>query len=178
MPIFPLTFLGLLGILWEKVVTSGVLFVTFRGHAYRSLDGKGRLMLPPEFRETIVAQDDQGRVMLTNFDGCVVGYPLPEWEEIEASFNKINMLNRKLRDFQRFFISGAVELTLDKQGRVLLPPHLRNYGRLNKDVVLAGVGRKFEIWDQAKFEETRQQMEDSVDEVMDELVQGGYELRI
>jgi len=152
--------------------------MTFRGHAYRSLDGKGRLMLPPEFRESILARDLKGRLMLTNFDGCVVGYPLPEWEEIEASFNKINMLNRKLRDFQRFFISAAVELTLDKQGRILLPQHLRSYGGLDKDVVLAGVGRKFEIWDQEQFEQTRQRLEEGFDDLMDELVQGGYELRL
>lgn len=116
--------------------------------------------------------------MLTNFDGCILGYPLLEWQEIEQSFNTINIFDSRVRALQRFFISGAVEVNLDKQGRILVPPHLRNYARLDKDVVLAGVGRKFEIWDQGLFEEKRKQMEQGFDQVMDELSAQGYELRI
>ena len=150
----------------------------FRGHSHRSLDGKGRLMLPPEFRDTVFERDPDGRLMLTNFDGCAVGYPMPEWETIESSFNRINVLNRRLRDFQRFFISGAVEVHLDKQGRILVPPHLRTYARLQRDIVLAGVGRKFEIWDLDKFEERRRDVEENFDQVMDEVAGSGLELRI
>lgn len=76
----------------------------FRGHAYRTLDTKGRLILPPEFREIVLSQDEGGRIMLTNLDGCVVGYTYPQWLELEQSFNEINLLNRRLRDFQRFFL--------------------------------------------------------------------------
>lgn len=150
----------------------------FRGHSLRSLDPKGRLMLPPDFRETVFKNSPEGKVMLTNFDGCVVGYPMPEWERIEESFNQINVLNRKLRDFQRFFISGALEAVMDKQGRILIPPHLRTYGKLTRDVALAGVGRKFEIWDLALFEAQRGQMEQDFDGVMDALAENGFELRI
>lgn len=150
----------------------------FRGHTYRSLDTKGRLMLPPEFRTQVLQQDSGAGLMLTNFDGCILGYPLLEWQEIEQSFNTINIFDSRVRALQRFFISGAVEVNLDKQGRILVPPHLRNYARLDKDVVLAGVGRKFEIWDQGLFEEKRKQMEQGFDQVMDELSAQGYELRI
>jgi MraZ protein len=150
----------------------------FRGHAYRSLDAKGRLMLPPDFREAITAESALASVMLTNFDGAVVGYPLAEWERIEESFNSINVLDKRLRNFQRFFISGALEVALDKQGRVLIPPHLRNYAKLDKDVVVAGVGRKFEIWDQAIFEAQRQEMEESFDDDMSALADKGLELRL
>ena len=152
--------------------------MTFRGHAYRSLDPKGRLMLPQEFRDVVLSAGQHGRVILTNFDGCVVGYSLQEWEKIEESFQRINMLNRQLRDFQRFFISGAMELELDKQGRILIPPHLRTYAGLAREVVLAGVGRKFEIWDQERFEEQRRKMEEGFDLVMDALAQSDCELRI
>ncbi|GAB6060590.1 division/cell wall cluster transcriptional repressor MraZ [Desulfonatronum parangueonense] len=152
--------------------------MTFRGHAYRSLDPKGRLMLPQEFRDVVLSAGQHGRVILTNFDGCVVGYSLQEWEVIEESFQRINMLNRQLRDFQRFFISGAMELELDKQGRILIPPHLRTYAGLTREVVLAGVGRKFEIWDQERFEEQRRKMEEDFDQVMDALAQSDCELRI
>ncbi|MFO8031927.1 MAG: division/cell wall cluster transcriptional repressor MraZ [Desulfohalobiaceae bacterium] len=150
----------------------------FRGHSYRSLDTKGRVMLPPEFRQELLEQDAEGGLMLTNFDGCVLGYPLQEWQEIEQSFNSINIFDKRIRDLQRFFISGAVEVSLDKQGRILLPPHLRNYAELDREVVLAGVGRKFEIWDQGRFEAKRREMEEGFDQVMEDLASQGFELRI
>ncbi|MFP4391915.1 MAG: division/cell wall cluster transcriptional repressor MraZ [Desulfohalobiaceae bacterium] len=150
----------------------------FRGHSYRSLDTKGRVMLPPEFRQEVLQQDSGGGLMLTNFDSCVLGYPLQEWQEIEKSFNSINIFDKRIRDLQRFFISGAVEVSLDRQGRILVPPHLRNYASLDKDVVLAGVGRKFEIWDQGLFEAKRREMEEGFDQVMEDLTSQGFELRI
>lgn len=149
----------------------------FRGHSQRSIDPKGRLMLPPDFREVIMEKSPQGEVMITNFDDCVAAYPLPEWEIIEQSFNKLNMANRKFRDFHRFFISGATQVSLDKQGRILVPPYLRSYAGISKEVILAGVGRKFEIWDQGRFEDQRKKMEQDFDGVMDSLSESGFELR-
>jgi MraZ protein len=150
----------------------------FRGHAYRSLDTKGRLMLPPEFRNVVLEHDAEGSIMLTNFDGCVAAYPRPEWQEIEKSFNKANLVNRSIRNFQRFFIAGAMEVTLDKQGRILIPPHLRDYAKLDSNVVLAGVGRKFEIWDQERFSNQMEETEQQFDQIMDELSGTGFELHI
>ncbi|BDV00891.1 transcriptional regulator MraZ [Thermodesulfomicrobium sp. WS] len=150
----------------------------FRGHALRTQDDKGRLMLPPEFRDEVLRVSPEGVVVLTNFDDCVAGYPLPEWEVIERSFAQLNMANRRFRDFHRFFLSGAVQVTLDKQGRLLIPPHLRSYAGLRRDIVLAGVGRKFEIWDQERFEAQRQAMQQDFDAVMDELAQNGFQLAL
>jgi len=150
----------------------------FRGHVYRTLDTKGRLILPPEFREIVLSQDEAGRIMLTNLDGCVVGYTYPKWLELEQSFNEINLLNRRLRDFQRFFISGAKEVVMDSQARILIPPHLRKYAKLNREVVLAGVGHKFEIWDQERFEMQISKVEEDFDSLIDDLYQNGYELKI
>jgi MraZ protein len=135
-------------------------------------------MLPPEFRETILNGAPEGKLMVTNFDGCIAGYPMVEWEQIELSFQQINMLNQQLRSFQRFFIAGAVEVCLDKQGRILIPPHLREYAKLDRDVILAGVGRKIEIWDRARFEAQRNQMEQEFDEIMNGLAANGFELKI
>lgn len=149
----------------------------FRGHSHRAQDPKGRLMLPPEFRDEVFAQSPEGKLILTNFDDCVAAYPLPEWEQIEQSFSRLNMADRRVRDFHRFFISGAVEVTLDKQGRVLIPPHLRSYAGLQKDIVLAGVGRKFEIWDLGRFEAQRTAMQGNIDQILDDLAGSGFELR-
>lgn len=150
----------------------------FRGHSPRSLDPKGRLMIPSEFRKAAASMGSEESLMLTNFDGCVVGYPLPEWERIEESFNRINVLDKRLRNFQRFFISGAMEVPLDKQGRILIPPHLRSYAKLDKDVIVAGVGKKMEIWSQDVFEAKRREMEEAFDEDMSELADKGFELRL
>lgn len=116
--------------------------------------------------------------MLTNFDGCVVGYPMPEWERIEESFQRINVLDSKLRNLQRFIISGAVEVVLDKQGRILVPPYLRGYAKLDKDCVLAGVGGKFELWDKDTFEARRKLTEENFDADMAALSEAGFELRL
>jgi MraZ protein len=150
----------------------------FRGHTERNLDPKGRLMLPPEFREEVLKASPEGKLMLTNFDGCVVGYPMPEWERIEESFQRINVLNSKLRNLQRFIISGAVEVLLDRQGRILVPPYLRGYAKLDKDCVLAGVGTKFELWDKELFESRRKVTEENFDADMAALAESGFELRL
>lgn len=134
-------------------------------------------MLPPEFRDEVFVQSDQGKVVMTNFDQCIAVYPLPEWLAIEQSFASLNMASQRLRQFQRFFISGAVEVVLDKQGRVLIPQHLRNYAALQKDVVVAGAGRKFEIWDLGRYEAQRQEMQENFDQVMNDLADSGFDLR-
>lgn len=170
------------GELWLLVAAGGRKVVKermFRGHSYRNLDPKGRLMLPPEFREEILRHSPEGRLVLTRFvDKCVCGYPLPAWEEVERSFTGINILEIKQRNLQRLLISGAMEVTLDKQGRILVPPYLRSYGGLDKDVILAGMVTKFEIWDQARFEERLQATEENFDKDMAELAAAGFQLHL
>ncbi len=136
-------------------------------------------MLPPEYREEVLRLSPEGRLMLTNnFDGAISGYPMPEWEQVEASFRGANMLDARVRDIERFLIAGAMEATLDKQGRILIPPHLRSFAGLDKDMVLAGVGSKFEIWDQGRFEERRRQAAENFDANLAALAQSGFTLRL
>lgn len=136
-------------------------------------------MLPPEYREEVLRLVPDGRLMLTNnFDGAITGYPMPAWEEVEASFQAGNKLDPRIRDLERFYISGAMEVSLDKQGRILIPPFLRTFAELDKDLVLAGVGEKFEIWNQAKFEERRRQVGLRFDADLAALAQAGVALRL
>lgn len=110
-----------------------------------------------------MAKSGDGRLVLTNFDGCVVGYPLPEWEIIEERFSsQPKVPSKKVRNFQRFFLGGAQEVSLDRQGRVLVPPSLREYAGLNKDVILVGVGSKFEIWDKDRHDDVVDQDFDDI----------------
>ena len=141
----------------------------FRGHSERNLDPKGRLMLPPEFREEVLKTSPEGKLMLTNFDGCVVGYPMPEWERIEESFQRVNVLDARLRNLQRFIISGAVEVMLDKQGRILVPPALRKLAALDRDVVIIGAMDRFEIWPAEKWASFALEAESLLDAASSEL---------
>jgi MraZ protein len=131
-------------------------------------------MLPPEFRDTAVLGEADGRLMLTGFDDCVVGYPIDEWQDIESRLMQAKNQNRTMRNFLRLFLGSAQEVQIDKQGRILVPPSLREYGGLDKEVVLVGVGRKFEIWDRDRFEKSV--MDQDFDDVSDAIAATGVEV--
>lgn len=183
----------------------------FRGRSYRALDNKGRLMLPPDFRDillTRMAQMSQPflqstpenpaptpknrlsstsntiatksnvastKFVLTSYDGCIVGFSLPDWEKLEDGFARLKTHNRLVRDFKRLVIGGAEEVLLDAQGRVRLPQALMNYAGLSKDVVIVGQGDKFEIWDSARFDAL---MAQDFSDVADELAESGISLSL
>ncbi len=137
------------------------------------MDAKGRLMLTPEFRDQVYADSAEGLVTLTIFEGNIVGFTPPDWAILEENLAKIKNPSRSLRNFIRIIISGSEEVHLDKQGRITIPSHLRKSGKLDKEVVLAGVGDRFEIWDKRAFEAL---LEQDFDDVSEELSQSGVEL--
>lgn len=130
----------------------------FRGVNALNLDIKGRLAIPTRYRDELV-RAAQGHVVITvnpvDQDHCLLLYPLPEWEEIERKLVKLPTLNAATRRLQRLLIGHATELELDGNGRILLPPPLREFATLDKAVVLIGQGNKFEIWDEAKWNTRR-----------------------
>lgn len=121
------------------------------GRSIRSLDAKGRLVLTPPFKDVLLDRSSEGRVVLTTYDNCVVGYPLPDWETVAEKFNSMTTSSQLLRDFRRLVIGGAEEVKVDANGRVQVPQAHREYAGLNKDIMLVGVGRTFEVWDQERF---------------------------
>lgn len=148
----------------------------FKGRSQRSLDPKGRVMLPPEFREILLARCSEGRLVLTTYDDCIVGYPLPDWEEFEEKFNRIKSPSKLVRHFRRLVIGGAREVTIDKQGRIPLSPDHREYAGIDgKEIVLVGQGSKFEIWNHASIEDV---LDMNFDDVAEELAANGIELDI
>ena len=144
----------------------------FRGQSYRSLDAKGRLMLPPEFRDALTAASADGTFVLTTYDGCLVGYPAPLWNELEERFGRLRNSSRKIRDFRRLVLGGAEDQSFDAQGRIRLSRAHVEYAGLEHDAVVVGQGDKFEIWDQARFKALLSQ---ACDDVADELAESGID---
>lgn len=124
----------------------------FRGRSNHLIDSKGRVSIPTRFRDLIKTNGDP-RLIVTNWEKCLAVYPFKEWQEIEEKMGQLSLVDRDIRSFKRFFFSGASECSLDSQGRILIPPTLRDYAHLEKEVILAGQLKYFEIWDKIKFEE-------------------------
>ncbi len=122
----------------------------FRGRFEHTVDSKGRVSIPAKFRELLAEKYDD-RLILTNFDRCLVAYPYEEWRVLEERVGSLSMVKKEAKAFQRFFISGATECPIDKLGRILIPPTLRDYAQLGKNVVFAGMLRKFEIWSKERW---------------------------
>jgi MraZ protein len=122
----------------------------FRGRFEHIVDSKGRVSIPAKFRELLAEKNDD-RLILTNFDRCLVAYPYEEWRVLEERVGSLSMVKKEVKAFQRFFISGATECPIDKLGRILVPPTLRDYAQLGRNVVFAGMLRKFEIWSKERW---------------------------
>lgn len=122
----------------------------FRGENKVTLDAKGRLAMPTRYRDGIV-EDAAGRIVVTidHAERCLLIYALPDWEEIERKLSKLPALDPLARSLQRLMIGHATDVELDSAGRVLIPPNLREYAGLTRDVVLSGQGTRFELWDEA-----------------------------
>ena len=124
----------------------------FKGHAHRSLDDKGRLILPPEFRDLIRADEDDAIIVLTIYQRHVIGITPAQWERLEEELEKVKVPSPQLQDSIRILYSGYTETPVNKQGRIAIPMHLRKSGKLDKDVVVLGAGKRFEIWPSESYE--------------------------
>lgn len=127
----------------------------FRGANKVTLDAKGRMAIPTRYRERI-ADLCEGRLVVTvDRDYCLLVYPLPEWEDIEHKLVRLPTLNRQARRLQRLMIGYASEVELDGHGRILLPKELREFGGLTRQAILIGQGNRFELWDETRWNERR-----------------------
>lgn len=120
----------------------------FIGEYQHTLDSKGRLIIPSKLREQL----GETFVMTKGLDSCLFVYPENEWAILEEKLKTLPLTNRDARAFVRFFFSGASELGLDKQGRTLVPSNLREYSKLDKDVVVIGVSTRIEIWSKEEWD--------------------------
>ncbi len=120
----------------------------FRGASTLSLDAKGRMTIPTRYRDLLL-HACQGRIVITgDRDRCLLLYPQPAWEVIEQRLSDLPNLDDRTRGLQRLLIGLATECEMDGNGRILLPPPLREFAGLNKRVMLIGQVNKFELWDE------------------------------
>lgn len=132
--------------------------VTFRGSFYHVIDTKGRIAIPGKWREGLSSREG-GRLMLTGFvvghTRCIDGYPYSQWERLEQQIMSKKRFSEAVFRFENYYISQAHDCVIDRQGRVLIPPPLRTYAGLRKDVVFTGALSRFRIWDAAAWEGVR-----------------------
>lgn len=139
------------------------------GEYEHSLDAKGRLIMPAKIREDI----GEKFIVTKGLDGCLFGFSQNEWANFEEKLKTLPLTNKNARDFVRFFLSGATECEIDKQGRFLIAGNLREYGAMEKEVVIIGVGTRIEIWNKDKWKTYNSDENISADEIAENMTMLG-----
>jgi MraZ protein len=149
----------------------------FLGSYEHAVDVKGRVSLPVRFREVLSAQGDCRLVLTTNLDTegqCLVAYPIQEWQVFQEKVAAMPQFDRAVVLLKRLHIAGATEVTADRQGRILIPPMLREYAGVGGQALFAGLGDRIEIWDRESWERQRSLARESRAEINDALARLGF----
>ena len=139
------------------------------GEFEHSLDAKGRLIMPAKIREDI----GDSFIITKGLDGCLFGFSKKEWDNFEEKLKTLPLTNKNARDFVRFFLSGATECDVDKQGRFLISSNLREYANLEKEAVITGVGTRIEIWNKDKWKAYNSEENLSADQIAENMANLG-----
>ena len=137
------------------------------GEYEHSVDAKGRLIMPSKLKQDL----GESSIVTKGLDSCLFVFSLTEWSNFEEKLKTLPLTNKNARDFVRFFLSGATECELDKQGRFLISANLRQYASLEKDVVIIGVGTRLEIWNKETWEKCDENI--SADEIAENMTMLG-----
>jgi len=143
----------------------------FEGRSRHTLDEKGRLAIPARFREILKRRGDSSLVV-TNLSSCLVAFARDDWQKIKEKAVNLPLFDSAANTYIRYFISGAIECPL-KQGRILIPPDLRELAGLRKEVVLVGHLTRFEVWDKVRWEEAFESAKQSFPEISQSLTDLG-----
>ncbi|SHE84329.1 MraZ protein [Thermoanaerobacter uzonensis DSM 18761] len=135
------------------------------GQYEHTIDAKGRVIIPAKFREEL----GERFVLTKGLDNCLFVYSLEEWKNIEAKLKTLPLTKKDARAFTRFFLAGAVECEIDKQGRILIPANLREHAKIEKDVIFIGVSTRVEIWSKEVWEEYSNNTDVSFEEIAEHL---------
>ena len=137
----------------------------FIGEYNHALDDKSRMAIPIKFRGGLKG----GAVVTRGLDNCLFVYPMVEWRKMAEKLAKLPISQAKSRAFARLMLAGAMQLDIDKQGRVILPEYLKKYAGLKKKAVIAGLFNRIEIWDQTVWEAYKTSSEKDSSEIAETL---------
>lgn len=151
-------------------MAKGGTVIMFMGEYSHTIDAKGRIIVPAKFRESL----GDNIVVTKGLDNCLFVYTSEDWRKFEEKLRTLPLTNKDARKFTRFFLAGAAEMEIDKQGRILIPSVLREFVALEKDVVLVGVGSRIEIWDKARWNESISIYDDDMEEVAENMESLGF----
>ncbi|WP_152192191.1 division/cell wall cluster transcriptional repressor MraZ [Georgenia satyanarayanai] len=140
----------------------------FLGTYHPRLDDKGRLILPAKFRDQLAG----GLVLTKGQERCLAAYPMREFEEIHEQLRKAPITDRRVRDYSRVLLAGATDEQPDKQGRITIPTHLRQYAGLERELAVIGTGSRVEIWSAAAWDDYLAASEDAFADTAEEVVPG------
>jgi transcriptional regulator MraZ len=125
----------------------------FTGRFGHTIDAKGRVSIPSRFREILSSSYSDERLIITSFvDPCLIAYPITEWQAFEQKIRSLPRFDPRVMQVKRVLISGATEVPIDKNGRVLIPPVLREFAGLKREVIWAGMVDTIEIWSKDNWE--------------------------
>jgi len=141
----------------------------FIGEYTHSVDGKNRLFVPTKFQKDL----KQGIVVTRGLDSCLFVFTLKAWEEIATKLKSMPLTNQNSRAFARLMLAGAMEVKLDKQGRMLIPQYLKEFASLSKETVLAGLFDRIEIWNKESWEKYKKQTEKDSNKIAENLTELG-----
>jgi len=145
----------------------------FQGRFIHAVDDKGRISIPAEFRRKLQGRE-KGRSKpptLTVLRDCLALYPAADWERIKEDLDSARVLDPRAQALRRFVMSHAYECPIDGPGRIKVPPHLRDYAALEREVAIAGVGSYIELWNKARYEEEMSKVRANYDELSLDLAQ-------
>ncbi len=141
----------------------------FIGEYEHNVDAKGRIIMPAKLREDI----GDKFIITKGLDGCLFAYSQVEWANFEEKLKALPLAQKNARNFVRFFLSGAVECEIDKQGRFLIPANLREHAGLDKEIVIIGVGTRLEIWNREVWKNYSSDDNISADEIAENMTMLG-----
>jgi len=141
----------------------------FIGEYSHNLDDKGRLAIPKKFRADL----SKGAVVTRGLDNCLFLYTREEWEKLAEKLAGLPFAQANTRAFARLMLAGAMDATLDKQGRIVLPEYLRNFATLSKTVVVAGLYNRLELWDENAWQAYKEKTESEASEIAEQMADLG-----
>lgn len=137
----------------------------FIGEYHHTIDDKGRLAIPTKFRKELKG----GAVVTRGLDNCLFVYSMSEWKKLAEKISALPFSQANARAFSRLMLAGAMDVEIDKQGRVVLPEYLRHYAHITKDAVVAGLYGRIEIWDKSSWDAYKEKTEKDSNDIAERM---------